>query len=196
MPKVKWAADADEALSAKDIDEAEDSQFTPYMGDIPPNGPYRFRVAQMKSWKSSNDNPGIKLLLILDGSWKADHRQYDGCPLWDQVMMIKNSAAFVAAFCAALQVKSSDLVNNTVVDGDGNVTAIGSKKITQDTVVYVNCQRGKSNTGADRLEVRGTGYLAPPETVEADEDTDAAPKKKKEKAGKGKGKKGDDDPPF
>jgi hypothetical protein len=110
-------------------------------------------------------------------------------------MIMKNSAAFVAAFCAGLQVKSSDLINNTIVDSEGNVTAIGSKKITQDTVIYVNCQRGKSNTGADRLEVRGTGYLAPPEVVEQDSDADATPKKKKDKAGKGKKSK-DDEPPF
>jgi len=45
MPKVKWeAADSDNALTADDIETAEDNGFEPYMGEVPRGGVYRFRL--------------------------------------------------------------------------------------------------------------------------------------------------------
>lgn len=202
MPKVNWAGEGEEdILTAADIEGAEDG-FQAYAGDLPPGGVYRFRIGRMKFTKAnSTTSKGLNVRLRLDGSWKANHAKFDGCPLWDTVWITKGSAGFVKAFCQAIGVSAADILNKVVVDEDGYVTKIGTKPIKDDDiVVYVAVKRGEYND-TPRLEKAGTGY----QIVEADGDTDgeetsgSAKKAAPAKAAKGKGKKAkneDDEPPF
>jgi hypothetical protein len=211
MPKITWAAkDDEEVLSASDIDDAEDNGFTPYTGDIPPGGVYRFRIRRFKYTEFGSGNQGFNNLFELDGSWKPNHEKYDGCPLWDRVVMTKAAASFAKAFAAALGVTSEDLVSRVVVDEDNVVTKIGKKTIKEGMPLYIAVKRGSYND-EPRLETVGTGY----QVVEADDAdtaaTDApAPKKAakatagkaapepttKAKGKKSKSKADDDEPPF
>lgn len=181
MPKVKWsAADEDNALTADDIDSAEDRGFTPYDGEIPRGGVYRFRLKRTKVVEFSTGNQGFNSILELDGSWKPEHAQYDGCPLWDRVVMTKSAAAFAKAFAAALGVTARDLVNGVVKDEEDVVTKIGPKAMTGDLLVYINVKRGSYDDEV-RLEKAGTGYLLPKEDSSPN---GKAPAKKATKAAK------------
>lgn len=199
MPKIKWdAADQDQVLTADDIDSAEEG-FEAYAGNIPPGGVYRFKWGRAKYTEFGTGNQGFNIRLSLDGSWKTDHKEYDGCPLWDRVVMTKAAAGFVKAFAAALGVASSDLISKVVVDEDGYVTKIGSKTIDEDIRLYVLVKRGSYND-EPRLEKSGTGY----QIVEQSGDPWAEDKKvsggKKDKKASGSKKKSgkptDDEPPF
>jgi hypothetical protein len=216
MPKVKWGGA--EVATASDIDNAE-MGFTPYAGDIPPNGVYRFRIERAKQEIFGSGNHGLKVLLTLDGSWKPAHAKYDGCPVWTNVVNTKAAAAFVRAFCEAIGVTSAHFLNATVVDTDKVVTSIGPVKVAgQGLIVYANCKRGKyEEDGPWRLEGVGTTFIKAPAGADEesapdgpqDGDVEDAPaegkKKKGKKGGKDKaGKKGaesaaaaeDKDPPF
>lgn len=212
MPKISWAAaDEDDLLTAEDIDEAEEG-FKPYAGEIPTGGVYRFKWRRAKYKEFGSGNQGLEVLLLLDGSWKPTHRKFDGCPLWDRVVMTKGAAGFVKAFAAALGVSSSDMTSRVVVDEDGIVTKIGKRTIDEDIELYVAVKRGSYND-EPRLEIAGTGYVVletDDDEPDDDGDDEAAPPPKKStaKAAATKGKatagaKGrnratadDDEPPF
>lgn len=204
MPKVKWTAkEGDDAITAADIDGAEVDGGV-YTGPLPPAGVYRFKLKRSKFEKFGTGNSGFNNRLALDGSWKPEHAKFDGCGLWDRVVLSKAGAAFVKAFGVALGVSAVDLINNTVVDDDGYVTAIGKLKLVdREPLLYVNVKRDPDPDYHDRLTKSGTGYIAV--TVEADatpapEAAPAAETGKKAKGGKkGKAKAAaadDSEPPF
>lgn len=168
MPKVKW----DSGITASDIDDAELRQgFVPYSGPMPKAGVYRFRLSSMKVGVSSSDNPKLVSIWHLDGSWKPDHKKYDGCPLFDHMPVTKETAWRSKALCAALGVSSVDFTNKVVKDADDNVTKIGKLTIDGDVVVYANVRVQKA-TGEYDERLQLAGYLAQPDEDE-DEDTDS-----------------------
>lgn len=208
MPKIVWDGGED-ALTAEDIEGAEDG-FQQYAGDLPPGGVYRWKIRRIKFKKANTGTKGLNLLMFIDGSWKPEHRKYDGAPLFDDVWMTKGSAAFAKALAQALGVSAADLVSRVVVDDDGFVTKIGRKTIGENEILVYMAVKRESYEGEQRLTKAGTGF----QIVESD-DADAedveeeapAPAKKSAakaapakaaKAGKGKSKGGndDDEPPF
>lgn len=213
--KVKWGGD--DVATEQDINEAE-AGFAPYAGPIAPSGVYRFKVERVRFTEFASGNFGLKVLLLLDGSWRKEHAQYDGCPLWTNVVNVKAAAGFVKAFCDAIGVTSKEFLSAMVIDDDKNVVTIGRKKISgQGLLVFANTKRSKQSEDSPwRLEGAGTCFIPAPANAEAEEpedesaDADAAeePTGKKSKKDKGKGKKADkkggkttapaedDDPPF
>jgi hypothetical protein len=182
MPKATWSS-----LSTQDIDEAETREGS-YAGALPPRGVYRFKVRYMKQGQSNAGNDKLVVFSTIDGTWKPDHKKYDGCPLWDHMPMTKESAFRAKALCAALGVSASDLMTKTVVDEDGNVTKIGSKVFKdKDVFLYVSVRVEKSDEYDDKLALAGPGYMAAPDEDEAEADETPATKPGK---GKKKGKKG------
>jgi hypothetical protein len=206
MPKINWdGADPDDVLTAEDIEEAEEG-FQTYTGEIPPGGVYRFRIGGIKFEQASTKTQGLRVRLILDGSWKPGHKKYDGCPLWDRIWMTKPAAGFVKAFAMAIGVSADDIVNKVIADEDGVVTKIGRKKIVEgELVVYCAVKKGHYDE-QERLEKAGTGYQ-PVDTEEVDDEEPeeeakpakvskkAAPAAAKSKAAK-KSKAEDEEPPF
>jgi hypothetical protein len=201
VPKINWGgADEDELITVEDIETAEEG-YAQYVGDMPPGGVYRFMWRRAKYQEFSSGNQGLNVLLLLDGSWKPGHKKYDGCPLWDRVVMTKASSAFVKAFTRALGVSAEDLLKRCIVDEDNIVTKIGKKTINEDIRLYVAVRVGEYND-TPRLEISGTGYQVV-EAEEADEEpaeeAKPAAKGKATKAAKGKAGKSkadDDEPPF
>lgn len=205
MPKLNWDGEGEDALTAEDIEGAEEG-FQAYTGEMPPGGVYRFIIRRIKFKKSSKGTKGLSLRCNLDGSWKPAHRKFDGCPLWDDIWMTKGSASFVKAFAQAIGVSAEDMISKVVVDEDGYVTKIGRKSFDgKEYPVYIAVKRGEYNDET-RLEKAGTGF----QVVEAEEEDDteaeeapARPAKKAAKAAPAKAAKGgkksrneDDEPPF
>lgn len=208
MPKVRWGGD--EVATAQDINDA-DVGFQPYAGDIPASGVYRFKIRRITHEKFGTGNQGLKVLLILDGSWKPAHAKYDGCPLWTNVVNTKSASAFIKVFCEAIGCTPAEFLNQVVVDDDRLVQTIGKTKIDgQDIVVYANAKRARYTEDSPwRLEGVGTTFLPPVEEDDSEEDDSEAEaeekpsSKKDKKAKKVKGQKGskaaaaeDTDPPF
>jgi hypothetical protein len=167
MPKVKWGGD----LTSDAIDSAERREGGDYAGEVPPKGIYRFKIRFSKKDKAKDSgNPKLVSLLVLDGSWKKEHKQYDGCPVWDHMPVTGKTAFRVRAYCDALNISSADFMGKMVVDDDGNVQKIGKLKIAdEDLLVYVSVKPEKNTEYGDRLVLAG-GYM-PFREDEADDDS-------------------------
>jgi hypothetical protein len=179
MPKATWGSDIDQEA----IDSAETGRV--YTGEMPKAGPYRFKLKTLQKGTSKADNPKVKVVAFLDGSWKPEHEVYDGCPLFIDVPVMKDTAWRVKALCEGLGVTSTEFLKQMTVDGDGNIQKIGSKVINEKTTIYVNVRTGHNQDGDDRLEPRGPGFLpAPSESDGDDAAAEAKPKKSKKSKGK------------
>jgi hypothetical protein len=219
MPKLAWGAD----VTPDDVDSAESSGQI-YEGEIPPAGVYRFKIKTLKSGESrENKNPMATFLMLLDDPRKAV-KAYQGCPLFGQVVITKQTGWKIKEFCAALGISSTDFLKKAVTDEEGNILKFGTQKIKDtDVFVKVNVKREARQDPNDGMRLVERNFMPLREAAEAD-DTDAgdepetkpAAKKGKKaaevtpepakpaKAGKTsaskpakKGKKGkDDEPPF
>jgi hypothetical protein len=183
MPKAKWGS-GDEALTAADIDGAQSNQqFTPYLGDVPPAGLYRFVIKSMTQGTSGTGNPKLLIISELDGSWKPNHAKYDGCPLFDHMPVMKSTAFRQKALNEAIGATGKDFLN-MILDEKGKVTKYGSIGDPAGLLVYISVKR---STPTEKypdpsLQLNGTGYLpvddddvedATEATDDADDDTDA-----------------------
>lgn len=165
MPKVKWTSD----ISVEDIEEATSIQQ--YVGKIPPGGIYRFALRQCKTGTSNADNPKLINLWILDGSWRPEHKKFDGCPLWDHLAVTKETAFRVKALCDALGVSYKDFMTKMLVDEEKNVTKIGTLKVQgEDLLVCINVRRDEDPEYGERLVLGKGGYSPVPEDEEDEED--------------------------
>lgn len=169
MPKVKWGSD----LDAEAIENAENNQS--YTGPLPPSGVYRFRIKFMQKTVSSKKNPMVKILLLLDGSFKEEHKKYDGCPVWEQIPVMASTAFRIRELCDALNITAGDFMEKTLVDEDGNIQKIGKLKIAdQDLLVMYKAKQENDPEYGERLArpKRGPGFLPFQEEDEDGEDAD------------------------
>lgn len=166
MPKAKWGD-----FSSDDIDKAESNSFTPYAGDVPPAGLYRFTVKQMKQGESQACNPKLQVVMELDGSWKPNHKKFDGAPLFDNMPVMKSTAFRVKAFCEAFGITSKQFNTGIITDENGKVTKLSVAGDPNGLQVFVNVARRAANADYPAsIVLNGTGYL--PVDEEADEDED------------------------
>lgn len=197
MPKAKWSnTDLD-----KDSIENAETRAGSYAGPLPPKGVYRFKLRYMKEGESKEGNPKIVILAVLDGTWRKEHKKYDGCPLFDHLPMLQSMAWRAKALCGALGVTAADLLNKTVVDEDGVITKIGNRAIKEDMQLYISVRTDNSEGYDPKLTVNGGGYMEAPDADEADDegDGDAEESAPPAKGGKKKAKKAaqkDDGDPF
>lgn len=164
MPKAKWGD-----FSSEDIDNAQSNQFSPYKGPIPPAGLYRFTVKQMKQGMSQANNPKLQIVMELDGSWKPNHKVFDGAPLFDNMPVMKSTAFRVKAFCDAFGITSKQFNTGIITDEEGKVTKLSVAGDPNGLQVFVNVsRRAATETYAESIVLNGTGYLP----VDEDEDED------------------------
>jgi hypothetical protein len=169
MPKVTWGGD----LTEDDIESAELSSFQPYAGPLPTAGVYRWTLRRAKRGKSGQGNPKLETIWVLDGSWKPEHKKYDGCPLFDHMAVMKSMNWRVKAYCAAIGVTSTDFMKRMVVDEEDIVQKIGRLKYSpddNDVAVYINIKREPDADGNPRIAL--VGYLTAPEETDDDVDDD------------------------
>jgi hypothetical protein len=159
MPKATWGS-GDQALSAADIDGAKSNEFSPYSGPIPPAGLYRFIVKQMKQGLSAAGNPKLQIVMELDGTWKSNHKKFDGCPLFDNMPVMKSTAFRVKAFCEAFGISSKQFQTGIITDESGKVTKLSIAGDPNGLEVYVNVsKRPATDQYQESLQLNGTGYL-------------------------------------
>lgn len=168
MPKVKWAGDLDQGA----IDSAETRTGGVYTGPAVPAGVYRFTLQAMKTGESKEGNPKLQMIWKIDGSWKPEHKKFDGAPLFDHMPVTKSSAFRAKNLCAALGISSADFMGKMVADDDGAIIKIGKLKIEKDvTEIFANVKKRKSEDYGDGIEL--ISYLEPAEDDEdSDEDSD------------------------
>lgn len=164
MAKVKWGS-----ISEQDIDQAEVSQS--YAGKIPPTGVYRFILRRLKTGESGEGNPKLIIMGILDGTWRPEHKKYDGCPFFDHLAVIQSQNFKVRALCDALGVTSKQFMTQTVEDEDNNVLKIGTLKIKdEELLIYISVTKTNDPEYGEQLKpARGGGYMPAP----ADDEDDA-----------------------
>lgn len=185
MPKATWGA-GDTALTAADLDNAErEAPRIRYSGELPRNGTYRFVIQSLKKASSAAGNPKVTVFATLDGTWKANHKQYDGCPVFDHLPVMKSTANRVANFLDAIGASSNDLMKQTITDENGYITKLGSVGDPKGIMVYITVKRqAAEGEFQESIKVDYNGYIA----VDADEVSgDAASSSGDDDAG---------DPPF
>lgn len=180
MPKAKWGA-GDNALSAGDIDGAERQEAQKrYSGPQPPSGTYRFVLKSLKKDSSAAGNDKVIVTSILDGTWMANHKQYDGFPMWDHLPVMASTKERVANFLDAIGATGADLMEKALVDEQGYITKLGDVGDPAGLLVYITIVRGKPTKEYPNpsMNVGFNGY------IQVDEDgSDAA------------GTTGDEEPP-
>jgi hypothetical protein len=192
VPKATWS---NSDLDAGEIESAESNGS--YDGQLPPRGVYRFKLREMKKEVSKAGNDMIAVTAFLDGSWKPEHKKFDGCPLWERITLSKSTAWKPKELCAALGVSANDLLTKTIVDSDGAIQKIGNKVIAgKDVLVYASVRIEKSEGYDDKLKANRLLEAPDEEGDEAAEETPAANgKAKKDKKGK-KGASATEEDPF
>ncbi len=171
MPKAKWGA-GDNPLTAADIDGAEPRETRArYSGEVPPGGTYRFMIGSMKQGTSSNGNDKVVIRLELDGSWRKNHAQYNGAPVWQHLGLTQANAENVRNFLDAIGASSADLMSNSVVDENGIITKLGRVGDPAGIMVYANVKRKRvtKEYPDPSLEVDYCGYMPVNEEDEAEE---------------------------
>lgn len=161
MPKATWGA-GDNPLTADDIEGAERPEVrTRYSGPLPPAGTYRFTIRRMKKQVSAKGNDMIVVRAELDGSWKPNHKQYDGANLFDNVVLTKANAQNVANFLDAIGATSTDLMKGVIVDDAGYITKFGRLGDPEDIQVYITVQQSRPTAEFPnpRLETGYAPYL-------------------------------------
>jgi hypothetical protein len=128
----------------------------------------------MKVGESRNGNPMLTTILELDGSWKDAHKKFDGCPLFDNMPVMKSTAFRAKAFCEAFGISSKEFNTGIVTDEDGKVTKLGSVGDPAGIEVYINVvKRAATDQYPEGLGLNGTGYLpVDDDPAEDDDDTD------------------------
>lgn len=158
MPKATWGS-GDQALSAADIDGADRQEVRKrYSGELPRSGTYRFAIQSIKKDKSSAGNDKLMITLQLDGSWKPNHKQYDGCPVWDHLPIMPQTKERVANFLDAIGATGKDLMNGTVIDERGYVTKLGSVGDPSGILVYCNVKYVPAGDYSAKLETDFNPY--------------------------------------
>ena len=136
MAKMKWGSDIDwRGLNDEEYEEGQD--YDDYEGEIPPSNTV-LRGVIKKVWiaETRNDDPMLKVLFEARGNTGAK-KQYDGCPIWDQVLFSMPQVKFRwQPFFDAVGFTLADLKNKTLVgDEDDN---IGLPVLKIGTIVFNN----------------------------------------------------------
>lgn len=202
MPKTTWGSDLDEEA----IESAETRDT--YTGPVPPKGVYRFKLKYLRQGKSKAGNKMVRFFGVLDGTYKDVHKKFDGAPLWVDTAVMASTAFRIKALVNGLGVTAKQFMTGTMTDDadpEPNIVKIGTKKITQDMLVYVNIRPEDGDQG-ERIGIVGGGFLPAPEgdddstpadkSASDDESEADKPKAKKDKKAKGGKSKGGEEPPF
>lgn len=144
MAKVAWGTKGSE------VDEVELDDFPTYDGPVPPAGVYRLKVSKVTYKKFSTGSKGLEIMCLIEDNAK-DKKQYNGCPVWENVVDTEESQRFIRRWLDAIGATGRDW-DNTVIDKENLVTKFG--RITVDGL-YVRAllKRGRNQSDEARAEV-------------------------------------------
>lgn len=162
MPKVTWS------VKGAEVDNMEqDEEFAPYEGPIPSRGVFRLKIQSVEYFKFSTGSKGLKVFARIDENRK-DKKQYNGCPVWENVVVGESSAFKIRQWLDALGATGKDW-DATVIDSENMVTKMGRIDFTKDVFVRATIKRGKGNDDTERAEI---GRFLRPVAEDADGNTD------------------------
>lgn len=175
MPKAKWGA-GDKALTAGDIDGAERSESrVRYSGpQIIPSGTYRWVIQYIKQTESTAKNPMIEVMLTLDSTWKANHAEFEGFPMWDRITVIESTKEKLANFLDSIGATGSDLLDKCILDEGNRVTKLGNVGDPSGLLVYCTIEREKPSKEYPNPRMR-PGFNAYIPVNEVEDETGSAP---------------------
>jgi hypothetical protein len=174
VSKVKWGGDWLDALENESDDEG--AGYEPYEGPRPPKGVYLAKVRMQQS-ESSNGNDQVIVHFNLVGSWKPEHRRFDGYYWRDYLTFTEKTGFRTRPFLKALGVTPREFASQTGADENGTIRQIGKKKFTEEFYLVVGIRPDTKNN-ADYEQTR---YLRTPSADElkggapADTSADALP---------------------
>lgn len=166
MPKIR--------LSATDFDPdaAPATGFSNYDGPVPPAGLYRTRAKLWRLKKAASGNTMIVVIFeIADET--GEKAQYNGYPIWHNLVLTVKSSPFVNAALVAVGVDPHDLAEGTVTKADKttDIVSIGGVKV-QGAPVLVTTKR---ETYEGEVKLAATSFAkAGPRAVPAEKTTDDA----------------------
>lgn len=161
MPKAKWGA-GDKALTADDINGADRQETRKmYSGRLPRSGTYRFVIQSVKQGESKTGNPKAVVFSTLDGTWLDNHKEYDGCPMWDHLPIMDSTKERVANFLDAIGATGEDLLEKSIVDENGYITKLGAVGDPKGLLVYINVkyENGTKEYPNPKISVGFNGYI-------------------------------------
>lgn len=172
MARMKWGTDID-WKGLNDEEYSDDGDFDEYDGEFPPKGTL-LKGDITKVWladSQSSDNTMFKVLFVADGN-EGDKEEYNGCPIWDNVVFTSPGAKFRwQPFFDALGVTLKSVKGGTIVGEEDNVgtvvDSIGSVKFPAPVMVKTDIEK----KGEYKGQVRVGKWLPPVDSdVEDDED--------------------------
>lgn len=169
---MKW----DKGINWRELNDAEydDSEMDDYDGPVPPSN--KVLAGELKkAWvtETANGDPMIKTLFVADGN-TGDRKQYNGCPIWDQVLFTMPQVKFKwQPWLDALGITLADVKNKTII-GDEETTGdriekIGTVSFAKPIPIRVKTQKERSEEYGEQARV---GRWLPPADTAPDEDDD------------------------
>jgi hypothetical protein len=151
ISKVKWGGDWVDSLE-QDWDEEDSSGYETYEGPRPPKGVYlaKFRMEQAKS---SNDNDQVIVHFTLVGSFKPEHRRFDGYYWRDYITFTEKTGFRTRPFLKVLGTNPREFRTQTGIDENGIIRQIGKKKFTDESLIVVSIRPDAKNN-ADYEQTR------------------------------------------
>lgn len=146
MPKVKWG------VTGSDVDNIEpDEEFEQYDGPVPPAGVYWLTLKKATYKKFSTGSKGIETLWLIDDD-RRDKKQYNGCPVWENIIDLDTTAFKIRQFLDAIGAEGRDW-DNVLIDKDNVVQKIGRFK-TEGLKIRATLKRGKNQSDEPRPEIQ------------------------------------------
>lgn len=165
MAKVNWGI---KKSSINNFDR--DAQFKPYMGKLPPNGVYKFRVRNAQAAGPTRDkNPQLRVTFVLVPRDKEE-KKYAGFSIMKFMIISDQTNFHYVPFFDAVGITDVDFIERTFTDEQGNIKKIGKWKNDGKSVVLAEI---RTNTGEKAEQYpKDVGWIQAFEESDEDEDED------------------------
>lgn len=171
MAKMKWDDDIDwKGLNDEEYDDSGD--FEDYDGPVPPKGTL-LNGDIKKVWLSESSTGNMMLRVLFEAADnEGDNKDYDGCPVWDNVVFTSPKAKFRwQPFFDALGFTLKDLKAKTVVGEEDNVgtvvDSIGKVEFPCPAAIRTDIEKKGEYKGSVRV-----GKWLPPLDSDLEDDSD------------------------
>lgn len=173
MVKVQWDDDDIDWKGLSDEDY-EDDDFEPYSGPEPPaNTLLDGDIKKIWLVDSQAGNKMLKVLFEADGN-EGDNAQYDGCPVWDNVVFTSKEAKFRwQPFLDMIGITLLDIKKRTTIEDDegDNIGLVVEKIGKVSFPCAARIRTGVEKKGEYKGSIRVAKWL-PPADADDEEDED------------------------
>lgn len=163
MPNVNWG------ISANAVDKFDrEAQFKPYLGKVPVNGAYVWRLYRLQFAAGTADKyPQLRIGLELQPQSKAEDK-YKGYRLMTFRSVADHTPFAYVPFLDAIGVSANDFTSRTKADSEGNIQRIGNWRNDDKQLLVAVLKDDKDQDGKPRKDI---GYIGSADEL-ADEGDD------------------------